>query len=899
MSQAEFRTNIRKLSALLTSATLLSIGLVAFGTLNTAKAVTAGEFDFAACVENQGEGSVMILMDESGTVYGANGQPPSDPDNLRIAGAEILIDDLLTLSEQTGSDINLNLAGFGDNFVSKTGAQEWATISGSNGESTASNIKQAAREGFESRPTDGNEIETDFWTAVTGARESFEQVGGCKLLVMFKDGFDFQVFDKDASSEFAIEEINELLLRRSYSASVEAGELAVADLCRPQGLADGLRSDEIFTVSVGLGAGDFSQLESFTENPDVDCGERPGFGALLRAENPGDLVNIFTRTLDPSFTPATFTSNFNFEMNQALASINIVTSGMSPFDRFFISPPESCSTSGAQEFDRASARGGGQFGPGVTWRGTSYGQGEALKVLISRDVGELGTEECWNGIWEVDPGTQAKSSVTLDADLEPFALFADDDSTFVIGQEDFEFQSLVRRSSAPNQIGQNGLPGFTQEDLHPSIRIDLQGGLFDRKGNQVAAAFQTNLTESDLGRLDSIQLSDNIPVGTYTFRLNLGVDVEDLNIDLRDISWERTVVLEGAIPIPIAEGQLAFGDIVGREQATGEFEISSVADEPLFFDIEDIELLTFESPQGSTGYQLVSDQSTFRIEPNDTSQFEIGLIPISEEEVRFAGPVSGELLISLRSENGEIAGSYIIPVEFSANQIPDENIFIKIGVVALLMFLGALLTAAALWLVGYRISRFPKESEIWEKGLQSVTIPVDITENSISLRDTIPDISDQRWSQIDLDGRKNARLGELTLRATSPGLSLAGTGYALLSDSSKAGWGSSGDSIEFSARDQVPRMGLGLQSNYLIAIDRADLPEDGQLPGSIPGIITLVSNIDSRPEQLEQIVEDASRDANEIMPAILGSSKPTKTRKKKKTEDTDSESLDSSFQVDF
>lgn len=878
---------------------LIALGFVTTTFSENAEAATAGDFDFAACVENQGVGSVMILMDESGTVYGANGQPPSDPDNLRIAGTEILIDDLQTLADQTGSEINVNLAGFGDNFISKTGEEEWAQLTAQSGSGNTENLKRAARDAFESRPTDGNEIETDFWTAISGARDSFEQVDGCKLLVMFKDGFDFQVFDKDASSEFAIEEVNELLEQRFYSASVEAAELAVEDLCRPQGLADGLRADDIFTVSVGLGEGDFGQLESFTENPAVDCGEREGYGALLRAEEPGDLVNIFSRTLDPSFTPATFTSNFNFEMSQALTSINIVTSGMSPFDRFFISPPTTCTTSNAQEFDRSSAQGGGEFAPGVTWKGTSYGEGEALKVLISRDVQELGTEECWSGTWEIDPGTRAQSSVTLDADLEPFAFFEDDQDTFTIGQQNLDFQSLLRRSSSPNQTGQDGFPGLTQSDLDPSIRINMQGGLFDRNGRQVVQAYQSELGVSELGTLNSISLPENLPVGPYTFRLNLGVDVEGLNIDLRDVSWERSVSLEGAIPIPISEGKLFFGDIIGREEAKGVFEISSVADEELFFDLDQIELVTFESPQGASGYQLVSDQDTFRLESNATTEFEIGLAPSTDEEVRFAGPLSGEILIPLRTEDGEIAGSYIIPVEFSANQIPDENLLIKILAVALLMLLGALLTAGALWLVGYRISRFPKESEIWEKGLQSVTIPVDISESSITLRDTIPDISDQRWSQIDLDGRKTARLGELTLRATSPGLSLAGTGYAQLSDSSKAGWGSSGDSIEFSSKDQIPRMGLGLQSNYLVSIERADLPEDGQLTSSIPGTITLVSNIDSLPEQLDRIVEDASRDANEIVPAILGSSKPSKPRKKKKADDQDSEDLNSSFQVDF
>lgn len=898
MLQAKKGTLSRKV-AIITATIFASVGMVYFNPSDEAIASAAEDFDFAACVENQGIGSVMVLMDESGTVFGANGKPPSDPDNLRIAGTEILIDDLQRLSEQTGSEINVSLAGFGDNFISKTGPEDWVTMTPQNGEGTAVTLKQAAREAFEQRPTDGNDIETDFWSAVTGARASFEDVGGCQLLVIFKDGFDFQVFDKSASSEFPIEEVNELLQTRTYSSSLEAGELAVEDLCRSQGLADGLRGDEIFTVSVGLGEGDFGQLESFTENSALDCGEREGFGALLRAEDPSDLVNIFSRTLDPSFTPATFTSNFNFEMSQALTSINILTSGMSAFDRFFISPPSSCTTSSEQEFDRSSAQSGGQFAPGVTWQGTSYGDGKALKVLISRDVEQLGTEECWSGTWEIDPGTRAKSSVTLDADLEPFALFAGNDESFTIGQENLEFQTLLRRSSSPNLIGRDGLPGLTQSDLDPSIQLNLEGELLDRNGDQVATAYQADFGVADLGRLDAIVLSESTAVGNYTLRLNLGIDVQGLDIDLRNVSWERTISLEGAIPLPVTEGRLNFGDITGRETVFGQFELSSVADEELLFDLEDIDLITFESPEGATGYELVSDTNTFVLEPNSTTQFEIGLKPISEEEVRFAGPLSGELLISLRSRDGELAGSYVIPVEFNANQIPDENLLIKISVLVFLMLIGALLTALALWLVGYRISRFPKQTEIWEKGLQSVTIPVEITENSISLREPIPDISDQKWNQIELDGRKVARLGELTLRAMSPGLSLAGTGFASLTDSSKVGWGSSGDSIEFSPKEQTPRMGLGLQSNYMVCVDKADLPEDGQMNGSIPGTITLVSNIDSRPEQLEQLVDDASRETGQMVPSIFGSAKPTRAKRKSKTVDQDSEDLDPSFQVDF
>ena len=118
---------LRRYLTLFLSALFLAVGFVGLSASENSEAAVSEDFDFAACVENQGIGSVMVLMDESGTVYGANGQPPSDPENLRIAGTELLIDDLQTLSSQTGSDINVNLAGFGDNKVAVIKAVRAAT----------------------------------------------------------------------------------------------------------------------------------------------------------------------------------------------------------------------------------------------------------------------------------------------------------------------------------------------------------------------------------------------------------------------------------------------------------------------------------------------------------------------------------------------------------------------------------------------------------------------------------------------------------------------------------------------------------------------------------------------------------------------------------------------------
>ena len=142
----------------------VAIVLVAssFASLNAASA--AGEadktLDFAACIAAQGAGSVMILMDESDTVYGTNGKPASDPTNLRVAGAQLLIDDIQRVVDATAVPVDVQLAGFGDNFVVRSSG--WRAIKPGDQGSTAGELKTAANS-FSARPTDGNQIETDFW----------------------------------------------------------------------------------------------------------------------------------------------------------------------------------------------------------------------------------------------------------------------------------------------------------------------------------------------------------------------------------------------------------------------------------------------------------------------------------------------------------------------------------------------------------------------------------------------------------------------------------------------------------------------------------------------------------------------------------------------------------------
>ena len=113
----------------------LSLGVVggAISMIDTSEAVegTTPPLDFSACVQAYGSGSVLLLMDESGTVYGrlnATGADaePSDPNNQRLAASKIMLEKLQRVSDVYKVPVNVMLAGFGDNFVPRTPG--WVTI---------------------------------------------------------------------------------------------------------------------------------------------------------------------------------------------------------------------------------------------------------------------------------------------------------------------------------------------------------------------------------------------------------------------------------------------------------------------------------------------------------------------------------------------------------------------------------------------------------------------------------------------------------------------------------------------------------------------------------------------------------------------------------------------------
>jgi hypothetical protein len=127
-------------------------------------------FDFLACVKKDGIGSVLVLMDESGTIY------KSDSKNMRVTGAQILADNLQDFADLTEGEIQVQFAGLGDTFKSRSNG--WVSIKA--GDSTGSEqLKRTAGDIWTKPPADKNSRETDMLSSIAGAQKELQGAPGC------------------------------------------------------------------------------------------------------------------------------------------------------------------------------------------------------------------------------------------------------------------------------------------------------------------------------------------------------------------------------------------------------------------------------------------------------------------------------------------------------------------------------------------------------------------------------------------------------------------------------------------------------------------------------------------------------------------------------------------------
>lgn len=537
------------------------------GVTDPEPSVAAANFDFSSCVQNKKSGSVMLLMDESGSIYGSSNKKGSDPKAYRVTASKIMLDKIQRVSDVYSAQINVLVAGFGDNFKIRSGGNSGWTAIEPNKPTKGLAELQSNVEKFRNPSSDNNGIETDVFSAIDGAQRALASQNSCRLLVLFKDGNDFQYFNKGGNSPVNDESISEFLETKKFA---EAESLAEKEICREGGLADGLRSTNTFLLSVALGAesasSDFGKLRSLTEG-NSSCGKLPGFGRLLTSNDPVALPRIFETVLDPNFQPSSRADDFTFNMSNALASISVLSTGqLGAFGKYTITPPKTCSGGKPVQFDSA-ATGDGAFGAGVDWSSEWYGN-DVFKIVI--DHTSETENACWVGKWVIQPnGTsgakgKATSTIEFDANLEAVPAFTEKDFYLVPGGATKDFAVQLRKVSTGAQVN--------EKNLDPSLSLSVDSKLEDMQGNPVqdATGNYSGITIADLSAAKKLGISKDTANGEYRLVLTLSATVDGLGVNLRPIRTEQTISVHSKNKLPIAKTPVNFGDVNGKSQVIKE-----------------------------------------------------------------------------------------------------------------------------------------------------------------------------------------------------------------------------------------------------------------------------------------------------------------------------------------
>ncbi|MDO5752288.1 VWA domain-containing protein [Arthrobacter sp.] len=263
--------------------------------------------DFRACIAGGGVTDMLLLVDESASLG------DRDPENGRVTAADYLVKQLAGFTDGVEGQVNISISVFADQYRSVKG---WTTLS----PATLPELQDS----IASLKTMDKGMETDYWTALDGARRdlaarasSRTDVQSCQAVVWFSDGgLNFVPRTTDAAKQAygTAKAFAPNLELTNVKNTDKARELAADDICRGGGVADQLRSSHVAMFGIGLGGSkpeeaEFDFMKSvatgFTGQGGSECGNLtdPAPGEFHLASGIDSLLLAFDAISSPGRSP--------------------------------------------------------------------------------------------------------------------------------------------------------------------------------------------------------------------------------------------------------------------------------------------------------------------------------------------------------------------------------------------------------------------------------------------------------------------------------------------------------------------------------------------------------------------------------------------------------------------
>ena len=798
----------------------------------------SGLGEFGACLSGHGQGSLAILIDQSGSMR------QTDPDQGRVEAASYLIDRLAAFTDRTGITLDVRVAGFAADYHA---AGDWTGLTGSTKDGIASSVRTVG--------DDLKDYDTDYWNALNGARQDLadHDSSGCRAVAWLSDGeFDLDVRDSDsATRDFGGSKSYATSADLSKESGVQQAEQAGrSDLCRSTGLADQVRSAGITLIGIGLsGSGgaqpDFTLMRRLSEGGGTNaatakveqCGDvssPPGafypvsdLDSLLMAfdsiSTPGDTVQ--SRSVSICQDAACNEGQYSFVLDGTLDAVHVMASSdVSGLDAYLY--PPGAANPLVIKGDQSGAQ--GSAGVSAQWLTSRTFQADL-------DASKVST---WDGQWRlafVDPSSASQNQqIHVNVHLSsPLTLsWTDLDKTELRQGERVESATL----SLLDHAG-----GRAVEASRVKGAVTMSVVLKDSAGNE--HELWTGKDVAALKNPVTIELPQDVAIGSGT--LTTSVTVTTASTTLADGSTAEGTVLapteatqdvdvQAPVDFPSVGGEAAFPAL--------EKELSTTADLPVTGPgcvwLSSGEPSLTGSP-ADAGAVTVSSSASSADTCVEVADGDTATLPVTLSAQGHAnGALSGTLEVTLAPADAPDRAQ-TVQVPFNAEMRRPLNVTTAWTTFVLVLLAGILIPLALLYLLKLVTGRIPRGT------VETATRVVEVPRGSGTV--TIPLPPSNEITQVSLPERsRHLTVGPYEFKVR---IGLSPTSMPVVELVSPDAPSVSG-AAPGSRRNRAV-LPLGVRGNWVAVLDRPDSPR------SVTVVALAAASAGN--QALQKVLDDAGR----------------------------------------
>ena len=801
----------------------------------SAPASTPGLSEFGACLSGHGQGSVVLLVDQSGSMR------QTDPDQGRVKAATYLVDRLSSFAGRSGVTLDVRVAGFADDYHP---VGDWTTLTASTKDAVSASVRTVG--------ADLKDYDTDYWNALNGARQDLvdHDSSGCRAVAWLSDGeFDLDVRDSDAARhDYGETKGYATGADLSSESGVQQAEQAGrGDLCRPTGLADQVRSSGVTLIGIGLsGPGpqpDFTLMRRVSQGGGSNaaaagleqCGNVSSpsgvfypvssLDTLLMAfdsvSTPGDTVQ--SQSVSICQGSACSAGEFSFVLDGTLDAVHVMASSDAPgLDAYLYAP-------GATQPLVVKAGQSSPAGTGVdaTWLtpGTFQADLDSTKVPT------------WDGQWRlafVDPSSASQNQqIHVNVHLS---------SPLTLSWTDLDKAELRQGESVGDvnlalldHVGGQAVPASRVKGS-----VTMSVSLKDSAGNEHELWSGTDVTA--LGAPVTVALPPDTAIGSATLTTSVTVTTASTTLPdgstvpgtaLTPTEAAQDVTVLAPVNFPAVTGQAAFPTL--EDELSGATELTVSGPGCVWLSSGEPTLTGAPADAGSVSVSspASSPDTCVKVADGATATLPVTLAVQGHAN----GALSGTLAVTLAPDDAPDRAQ-TVQVPFSAEMRRPLNVATTWTTFVLVLLAGVLIPLALLYVLKFLTGRIPRgpldtATRVVEVPAQGGAVTIRVPSNEVTM--------------LSLRGRsRQLTVGPYEFRVRTGLLPTSAPTVELVSPDVPSVCGA-----DPGARRGHAVLPLGVRGNWVAVLDQPDSPRHVT-------VVALAATSKGN-QALQQVLDDAGR----------------------------------------